>query len=93
VLYLSGLYPSGGWRTNTTSVRRMLDGCQPRWPVPRLVAKVLSRALHHEISVTECGFADPAAAVPDETVTSPQPHAVRRPCGAAKNAEGPVLPA
>jgi hypothetical protein len=44
--------------TNTTSVRRMLDGCQPRWPVPRLVAKVLSRQLHHEISVTECGFAD-----------------------------------
>jgi hypothetical protein len=22
--------------TNTTSVRRMLDGCQPRWPAPRL---------------------------------------------------------
>jgi hypothetical protein len=44
--------------TNTTSVRRMLDGCQPRWPVPRLVAQVLSRKLHHEISVTDCGFAD-----------------------------------
>ncbi|MGH3623917.1 MAG: hypothetical protein ACRDQ5_19355 [Sciscionella sp.] len=44
--------------TNTTSVKRMLDGCQPRWPVPRLVAKVLSRHRHREISVTECGFAD-----------------------------------
>lgn len=44
--------------TNTTSVRRMLDGSQPRWPVPRLVAKVLSRQLRNEISVTECGFAD-----------------------------------
>lgn len=44
--------------TNTTSVKRMLDGCQPRWPVPRLVAKVLSRYLHREVSVTECGFAD-----------------------------------
>ncbi len=44
--------------TNTTSVRRMLDGCQPRWPAPRLVASVLSRRLHREVSVTECGFAD-----------------------------------
>jgi hypothetical protein len=52
--------------TNTTSVRRMLDGCQPRWPVPRLVAKVLSRALHHEISVTECGFADRTPASEDQ---------------------------
>jgi hypothetical protein len=43
--------------TNTTSVKRMLDGCQPRWPVPRLVAKVLSRHLQREISITECGFA------------------------------------
>ncbi|MGH3972872.1 MAG: hypothetical protein ACRDS9_06060 [Pseudonocardiaceae bacterium] len=51
--------------TNTTSVRRMLDGCQPRWPVPRLVAKVLSRQLHHEISVTDCGFADRAPAPED----------------------------
>src|SRR5689334_926758 len=46
--------------TNTTSIKRMLDGSQPRWPVPRLVAKVLSRHLHREISVTECGFADRA---------------------------------
>ena len=44
--------------TNTTSVKRMLDGCQPRRPAPRLVASVLSRRLHREISVTECGFAD-----------------------------------
>jgi len=44
--------------TNTTSVKRMLDGSQPRWPVPRLVAKVLSRHLYRELSVTECGFAD-----------------------------------
>ena len=52
--------------TNTTSVRRMLDGCQPRWPVPRLVATVLSRALHHEVSVTECGFVDRTPAVEDQ---------------------------
>ncbi|XVV02493.1 hypothetical protein ACQPW3_34825 [Actinosynnema sp. CA-248983] len=44
--------------TNTTSVKRMLDGTQPRWPVPHLVAKVLSRHLQREISVTDCGFAD-----------------------------------
>jgi hypothetical protein len=49
--------------TGTTSVRRMLDGCQPRWPVPRLVAAVLSQRLHREVSVAKCGFADrtPAA--------------------------------
>ncbi|MGH4019067.1 MAG: hypothetical protein ACRDT0_07485, partial [Pseudonocardiaceae bacterium] len=44
--------------TSTTSVKRMLDGCQPRWPIPRLVAAVLSRRLQREVSVTECGFAD-----------------------------------
>lgn len=41
--------------TNTTSVKRMLDGCQPRWPLPRLVVKVLSRHLRREVSVAECG--------------------------------------
>jgi hypothetical protein len=51
--------------TNTTSVKRMLDGSQPRWPVPRLVAKVLSRCLHREVSVTECGFADHTPASDD----------------------------
>lgn len=51
--------------TNTTSVTRMLDGSQPRWPVPRLVAKVLSRQLRREISVTECRFADRAPAADD----------------------------
>ncbi|MGH4006564.1 MAG: hypothetical protein ACRDTH_00055 [Pseudonocardiaceae bacterium] len=51
--------------TNTTSVKRMLDGCQPRWPVLRLVAKVLSRQLGREVSVTECGFADRAPASDD----------------------------
>ncbi len=44
----------------------MLNGCQPRWPVPRLVAKVLSQQLHHEISVTECGFADHTPASDDQ---------------------------
>jgi len=44
--------------TNATSVKRMLDGSQPRWPVPRLVAKVLSAHMHREISVIECGFVD-----------------------------------
>lgn len=51
--------------TNTTSARRMLVGCQPRWPVLRLAAKVLSRALHHEISVTECGCAGCTPALDD----------------------------
>lgn len=51
--------------TNTTSVRRMLDGCEPRWPVPRLVAKVLSRRLQHEVDVGRCGFADRAPAAED----------------------------
>ncbi|MGH3721829.1 MAG: hypothetical protein ACRDRI_23885 [Pseudonocardiaceae bacterium] len=44
--------------TNTTSVRRMLDGCQPRWPAPRLIATVLSQRLLREVSVSECGFVD-----------------------------------
>lgn len=44
--------------TNPTSVKRMLDGTQPRWPVPRLVARTLSKRLHREVDVTECGFVD-----------------------------------
>ncbi len=44
--------------TTTTSIRRMLDGSQPHWPVPRLVAKVLSRRLGREVDVAACGFAD-----------------------------------
>ncbi|MGH4019176.1 MAG: hypothetical protein ACRDT0_08055 [Pseudonocardiaceae bacterium] len=44
--------------TSTTSVKRMLDGCQPRWPIPRLVAAVLSRRLQREVSIAECGFPD-----------------------------------
>ncbi|MGH3940035.1 MAG: hypothetical protein ACRDTG_15665 [Pseudonocardiaceae bacterium] len=44
--------------TNTTTVRRILEGSQPRWPVPRLVAAVLSRRLQHEVKITECGFID-----------------------------------
>ena len=57
-----------GWHvgTNTTSVRRMLQGCQPRYPVPHLVARVLSRRLRREVSVTECGFADRAPVVEDQ---------------------------
>ncbi|MDQ3153528.1 MAG: hypothetical protein M3R63_18040, partial [Actinomycetota bacterium] len=51
--------------TSTTSVKRMLDGCQPRWPTPRLVAAVLSRRLQREVSVTECGFTDRAPAGED----------------------------
>ncbi len=44
--------------TGVSAVRRMAEGSRPRWPVPRLVAKVLSRRLHREVGVTECGFAD-----------------------------------
>ena len=44
--------------TTTTSVKRMLDGSQPHWPAPRLVAKALSRRLHREVDVKACGFAD-----------------------------------
>jgi tetratricopeptide (TPR) repeat protein len=51
--------------TTPTSVKRMLDGAQPRWPVPRLVAKVLSRCLQQEVTVTECGFADRSPATGD----------------------------
>ncbi|MGH8922620.1 MAG: transcriptional regulator, partial [Actinomycetes bacterium] len=51
--------------TGTTSVRRMLEGSQPRWPVPRLVAVVLSQRLRREVGVTECGFADRAPAGED----------------------------
>ncbi|MGH4013282.1 MAG: hypothetical protein ACRDSL_04985 [Pseudonocardiaceae bacterium] len=51
--------------TSTTSVRRMLDGCQPRWPVPRLVAAVLSQRLQREVTVDDCGFADRTPAEDD----------------------------
>ncbi|MGH4018515.1 MAG: hypothetical protein ACRDT0_04575 [Pseudonocardiaceae bacterium] len=44
--------------TSATTVRRMLGGAQPRWPVPRLVATVLSRRLQQEVKLTECGFID-----------------------------------
>ncbi|MGH3769982.1 MAG: hypothetical protein ACRDRW_01045 [Pseudonocardiaceae bacterium] len=44
--------------TTATSVRRVLDGAQPRWPVPRLIATVLARRLHQEVTVTDCGFID-----------------------------------
>ncbi|MGQ0777786.1 MAG: hypothetical protein ACT4NY_25820 [Pseudonocardiales bacterium] len=37
--------------TSTTTVRRMLDGCQSQWPTPRLVASVLSQRLQREVSV------------------------------------------
>ncbi|MGH3978200.1 MAG: hypothetical protein ACRDRZ_04235 [Pseudonocardiaceae bacterium] len=39
--------------TNTTSEKRMLDGCQPRWPAPRPVAAVLSRRLQRKL---ECRY-------------------------------------
>ena len=57
--------------TSATSVRRMLDGAQPRWPVPRLVAAVLSRRLQHEVNLTECGFVDrePAGEDPYDGLT------------------------
>ncbi|MGH3810930.1 MAG: hypothetical protein ACRDUV_00545 [Pseudonocardiaceae bacterium] len=51
--------------TVTTSVKRMLDGAQPRWPAPRLVAAVLSQRLQREVGITECGFADHAPAGDD----------------------------
>jgi tetratricopeptide (TPR) repeat protein len=44
--------------TSTTTIKRMLDGSQPRWPAPRLVAAVLSGRLQREVSVTDCGFVD-----------------------------------
>lgn len=44
--------------TSTTSVRRMLDGSQPHWPTPRLVAAALSGRLRREVTISDCGFAD-----------------------------------
>ncbi|MGH3914551.1 MAG: hypothetical protein ACRDTC_14270 [Pseudonocardiaceae bacterium] len=44
--------------TSTTTVRRMLDGSQPHWPTPRLVAAVLAGRLQREVTITECGFID-----------------------------------
>lgn len=51
--------------TTPTSVRRMLEGVEPRWPVPRLVALVLSKQLQREITITESGFADRTPAADD----------------------------
>ncbi|MGH3916087.1 MAG: hypothetical protein ACRDTC_22165 [Pseudonocardiaceae bacterium] len=44
--------------TSTTTIRRMLDGSQPQWPTPRLVAAVLAGRLQREVTLTECGFLD-----------------------------------
>lgn len=44
--------------TTTTSIKRMLEGAQPRWPVPRIVSKVLTARLGYQVSVDDCGFAD-----------------------------------
>ncbi|GLZ34708.1 hypothetical protein Lesp02_68950 [Lentzea sp. NBRC 105346] len=44
--------------TTTTSVKRMLDGAQPRWPVPRLVAKALTMRLGYQVGIEDCGFVD-----------------------------------
>lgn len=44
--------------TTTTSVKRMLEGAQPRWPVPRIVAKVLTTRLGYQVRAEDCGFAD-----------------------------------
>lgn len=51
--------------TTATSMRRMLDGTQPHWPVPRLVAAVLARKLAREVSLAECGFAPPSVPTSD----------------------------
>ncbi len=52
--------------TTATSVRRMLDGTQPHWPVPRLVSAVLARKLGREVSLAECGFTPPTVATNDQ---------------------------
>ncbi|AHI01862.1 hypothetical protein [Kutzneria albida] len=44
--------------TTATTVARMLTGAQPRWPVTRLVAAVLSKRLGYSIGVSDCGFTD-----------------------------------
>lgn len=51
--------------TSATSVRRMRDGAQPHWPVPRLVAAVLSQRLHRQVLIADCGFADRSPALED----------------------------
>jgi hypothetical protein len=51
--------------TDTTAVKRMLHGAQPRWPVPRMVAAVLSQRLQREVGVVECGFLDRAPTTDD----------------------------
>ena len=48
--------------TNATAVARMLQGCQPRWPVPRLVASVLATRLGYAVEVNDCGFTENADA-------------------------------
>lgn len=44
--------------TTRTSVSRWLDGAQPHWPVPRLVAAALGHRLGRPVSVDDCGFRD-----------------------------------
>ncbi|MGQ0779025.1 MAG: hypothetical protein ACT4NY_32200, partial [Pseudonocardiales bacterium] len=46
-------------------VKRMLDGSQPHWPTPRLVATVLAGRLQREVTITECGFLDRSPAGED----------------------------
>ncbi|MDI2128725.1 transcriptional regulator [Yinghuangia seranimata] len=49
-----------------TSVARWLDGAQPRWPIPDLLAEVLGRRLGYELTVSDLGLRDrrPPAADP-----------------------------
>ena len=36
----------------------MLQGSQPRWPVPRLVASVLAKRVGYAVEVADCGFVE-----------------------------------
>ncbi|MFI6978240.1 hypothetical protein ACIBSV_06545 [Embleya sp. NPDC050154] len=48
-----------------TSVARWLEGAQPRWPIPELLAEALGRRLGCELTVADLGLCDRRPPTPD----------------------------
>jgi len=48
-----------------TSVARWLEGAQPRWPIPELIAEAIGRRLGCELTVADLGLRDRRPPTPD----------------------------
>ena len=64
-----------------SSVSRWLDGVEPRWPTPRLVAEVLGRKVGYDVAVSDLGWKDrglPAGGPGDGISLETTPRAILR---------------